>query len=188
MRGRPRRRAATASGPLGLQGGNMSHRLMLVHPRAGRPLRPALVGTTAMALAAALGLAAATPASAVQLGPLTKVSDGDPFAACTADKVAKQPGTLYPNTEIEPWIASNPTNPKNILAGWQQDRWSNGGSCGLLAGLSRNGAAGFKTVVPGRVSKCEGGPWTRDTDPWLDFSSKGVAYFMHLAIEPDLPS
>src|SRR5690242_11787453 len=159
----------------------------LTYPRARRPLRAALVGTAAMALTVVLG-PGITPAAAVQLGPLTKVSDGDPFAGCTADKVAKQPGINYPNTEIEPWIAANPANPKDVLAGWQQDRWSDGGSRGLLAGLSRNGATSFKTVVPGRVSKCEGGPWTRDTDPWLDFSAKGVAYYMHLAIEPDLPN
>jgi hypothetical protein len=86
----------------------MSH--PLVHPRARRPLRAALVGTAATALAVVLG-PGITPAAAVQLGPLTKVSDGDPFAGCTADKAGQQPGTLYPATEIEPWIASDPTNP-----------------------------------------------------------------------------
>jgi len=130
----------------------------------------------------------ALPAAAAELGPLTKVSGGDPFTGCTADHVGQQSGTLYPNTEIEPWIASNPANPSNVLAGWQQDRWSDGGSRGLIAGLSRNGGAGWKNVTPGRVTKCEGGPWTRASDPWLDFSTKGVAYFMHLAFEPDLPS
>jgi hypothetical protein len=145
-----------------------------------------LVGTTAMGLATILGLGAAS-AAAVQLGPLTKVSDGDRFATCKADNVAKQEqqtgAVNYPNTEIEPWITANPADPKDVLAGWQQDRWSDGGSRGLLAGLSRNGAASFTTVVPGRVSKCEGGPWIRTTDPWLDFSPNGTAYFTHLAIQ-----
>src|SRR3954451_2460276 len=77
--GRPRRRAVTAPRPLGRQGGTMSH--PLVHPRARRPLRAALVGTTAMALTVVLG-PGITSAAAVQLGPLTKVSDGDPFAGC----------------------------------------------------------------------------------------------------------
>src|SRR4051812_21889837 len=103
MRGRPRRRAVIAPGPLGRQEGTMPH--PLVHPRARHTLRAGLIGTTATALAAVLGLSAA-PAAAVQLGPLTKVSDGDPFAACTADRVGKQPGINYPATEIEPWIAS----------------------------------------------------------------------------------
>src|SRR3954468_10141979 len=163
----------------------MSH--PFVRPRTRHPLRASLVGTAATALAVALGPGAA-PAAAVQLGPLTQVSDGDPFARCSADQPGKQDGTLFPATEIEPWIASDPTDPKNIVAGWQQDRWSNGGSRGLVAGVSRNGGAGFRNVIPGRVSKCEGGPWTRASDPWLDFSAKGVAYFMHLANEPDLPN
>ena len=64
--------------------------------RAPRPLRAALAGTTAMALAAVLGPGAA-PAAAVELGPLTKVSDGDPFAACTADKAGQQDGTFAIN-------------------------------------------------------------------------------------------
>src|SRR3954449_3062491 len=149
MPGRPRRRAATAPGPLGRQGETMPH--PLVRPRVPRSLGAALVGTAMTALVAAAGGAAS---AAVQLGPLTKVSDGDPFAGCTADKVAKQPGTLYPNTEIEPWIASDPTNPKNILAGWQQDRWSNGGSRGLVAGSSRNGGVSWGLVrAPGQVTK-----------------------------------
>src|SRR4051794_33009085 len=163
----------------------MSH--PLAHPRARRPLCAALVGTAAAALVVVLGPGAAS-AAAVQLGPLTKVSDGDPFAGCKADRPGNQDGTLFPATEIEPWIASDPTDPKNVVAGWQQDRWSNGGSRGLVAGVSGNGAASFKTVIPGRVTKCQGGPWTRDSDPWLDFSARGVAYFMHLANEPDLPN
>ena len=36
-------------------------------------------------------------------------------------------GTLYANAEVEPHIAINPVNPNNLIATWQQDRWSNGG-------------------------------------------------------------
>src|SRR3954454_4327746 len=143
MPGRPRRRAVTVPGPLRRQGGTMPH--PLVRPWASRPLGAALVGTAVVALVAMAGVGAAS--AAVQLGPLTKVSDGDPFAGCTADKAGRQPGTLYPATEIEPWIASDPTNPKDIVAGWQQDRWSNGGSRGLVAGVSTNGATSFKDVI-----------------------------------------
>src|SRR5689334_22678091 len=146
----------------------MSH--PLVHSRARRPLRVALIGTTAMALAVVLG-PGVTPAAAVQLGPLAKVSDGDPFAKCKVDQVGKQEGTNYPASEIEPWIVANPADPKNVLAAWQQDRWSNGGSRGGLAGLSRNGGASWKTVVPGQVTKCEGGPGSRASDFRGDASS-----------------
>src|SRR5436305_1685036 len=86
---------------------------------------PLALGAAALAAASTLALSAGA-ASAVTVGPLVKVSDGDLFANCKADQVGKQPGTNYPNTEIEPWIAANPTDPKNVLAGWQQDRWSGG--------------------------------------------------------------
>ena len=156
------------------------------HPRARRPLRAALVGTAAAALAVVLGPGAAS--AAVQLGSLTKVSDGDPFAGCNADKVAEQPGTLYPNTEIEPWVAADPTDPKDMLAGWQQDRWSNGGSRGLVAGPSRNGGVSWGRSCPRPGHEVPGRPLDPRVGPVGRHLAKGVAYFLHLAFEPDLPS
>ena len=39
-------------------------------------------------------------------------------------------GTLYTDTAVEPYLAANPFNPMNLIAAWQQNRWSNGGSQG----------------------------------------------------------
>src|SRR5690242_20388205 len=103
---RPRRRDITAPGPLRRQGRSMSHPLM--YPRACRPLRPVLVGTTAIALAVALGAGGPAAAAAATAGKLVRVSNGDPFVGCTADKVAKQQGKNYPNTEVEPFAAADP--------------------------------------------------------------------------------
>ena len=36
------------------------------------------------------------------------------------------------------------------------------------------------------VSRCSGGEFLRASDPWVDFSPSGVAYFMSLAFEPDI--
>ena len=131
----------------------------------------------------ALGISAA---SAAEVGKLVRVTTGDPFAGCTADKVGKQIGTNYPATEIEPWVAADPTDPNRLLAGHQQDRWSNGGSRGLVGSVSTNGGASWKRVIPGKVTECEGGPWNRASDPWVDFSTTGIAYFSHLALGPTL--
>jgi hypothetical protein len=38
-------------------------------------------------------------------------------------------------------------------------------------------------LIP-NVSRCSGGEFLRGTDPWVDFSPIGVAYFMSLAIDP----
>ena len=60
-----------------------------------------------------------------------------PFAAgCEGTPVA---GTLYPNSEVEPFVAVNPANAANLIGVWQQDRWSNGGAKGLLGASSFDG-------------------------------------------------
>src|SRR4051794_40110402 len=145
----------------------------------------------ALALAALLAGVAAPAARAAELGKLTRITAGDPFAGCVADNVPQQKkagSVLYPATEIEPWVTVDPGNPDRLLAGWQQDRWDDGGSRGLLAGRSSDGGVSWKTVPSGPVTKCEGGPWARDSDPWVDIGPTGTAYFIHLPFQPDLPN
>src|SRR5512135_3101091 len=70
--------------------------------------------------------------------PLTTVSGPSPYASCVNPG---EPGTVYVNAEVEPFVAVNPTEPRNIVGVWQQDRWNNGGSHGLVAGFSFDGGA-----------------------------------------------
>jgi hypothetical protein len=100
-----------------------------------------------------LGLAAVAPVTAGPLtpGPLVQVSGTSAFLGCTADAVAGQSGTVYLNSEVEPWIDVNPTNPANVVGIWQQDRWSNGGARGLVAGVSSNGGSSWSRS---RGSRC----------------------------------
>jgi hypothetical protein len=146
--------------------------------------------------ASALGLVALTAAAAPAAsgapvaGPLVQVSGPSPISGCTADDVSSQPGTNYPNTEIEPWVEINPTNANNIIAGWQQDRWSNGGARTLVAGASTNGGTSWSgTVLPG-ITRCPTptASYQRATDPWLTFAPDGAAYFMSLVLNPDPPT
>jgi hypothetical protein len=108
-----------------------------------------------------------------------KVSGASPFASCTAD--AGQTATNFPNTEVEPWVDVNPTNTDNIVATWQQDRWSDGGSRGLVAGVSNNGGKNWSEVVIPKVSACSGNAsYLRASDPWLSFAPNGDLY--HIAL------
>ena len=118
----------------------------------GRRLGAAL---TALALlfTMAVGIAGA---SDLTPGPLVQVSGTSPFLGCTADGVASQSGTVYVNSEVEPWIDVNPTNPSNIVGICQQDRWSNGGARGLVAGVSTNGGASFTLVTIPKVTRLLG--------------------------------
>jgi hypothetical protein len=155
--------------------------------RPSRRLAAALAGTAAAALLALADAGVGVAAAAQELGPLTRVSGGrSPFAGCRADRVGRQEGELFPNAEIEPYVAANPRNPNNLLVGHQQDRWSNGGARGDLARVSTNGGASWSPIVIPRVSRCSGGEFLRASDPWVDFSPSGAAYYMSLAFEPDI--
>src|SRR5687768_9957196 len=96
------------------------------HLEGGGNMRKALVLAALFAvLMFALGPAQAGPMSTTAV---TQVSGTSLFTGCTADNVAGQTGTVFPNSEVEPWIDVNPDDTENIVGIWQQDRWSNGGA------------------------------------------------------------
>ena len=134
--------------------------------------------------ASCLAVSVAAWGSTSTVGALQRVSGASPFAACTADGVAAQDGTVYADSEVEPWIAAsnvdrNGDGAPDIVAGYQQDRWSNGASRGVYASAWYRGAW-VQVAVPG-TSACVGGDHLRATDPWVTFSPDGSAYFFTLA-------
>ncbi len=134
----------------------------------------------------ALALATASPASAATETALVPVSSTDPYAGCSA---AGQLGTVTANAEVEPQVAVNPANPRNIVGAWQQDRWSNGGARGLVAGFSTNGGQTwaettlpFSGCAPGAVlDPFTGAPYNRASDPWVSIGPDGTAYAVSLS-------
>ncbi len=131
--------------------------------------------------AAVLLAGLALPAAAAAQNAPVKVSGISPFASCTADGVASQPGTNFPDSEIEPWIDANPANPANLVAGWQQDRWSDGGSRGTVAGVSVDGGKTWSRLPLPGITKCSNGIYDRASDPWVTISPNGTVFFMSLA-------
>ena len=98
-----------------------------------------------------------------------------PFAAACGSGA----GTLYPNAEVEPYLAVNPVNPSNMVGVWQQDRWSNGSARGTNTGVTFDGGATWAyRQLP--FSVCAGGTFARATDPWVSFGPTGIAYQMAL--------
>lgn len=97
------------------------------------------------------------------------------------------PGTLYPNAEVEPHLAINPANPSNLIGSWQQDRWSNGASQGIAVGVSFDAGLTW-TTNPLPASRCgggnaaNGGDYERASDPWVTVSPDGTAYQLSLAV------
>jgi hypothetical protein len=117
--------------------------------------------------------------------PLVTVSSTDPYANCSN---AGQPGKNYPDAEVEPQVAVNPHSADNIIGVWQQDRWSNGGAHGLLAGFSTDGGKTWgESQLP--FSGCAhnpildpftGAPYNRASDPWVSIGPDGTAYTVGL--------
>src|SRR5437016_3708585 len=128
---------------------------------------------------------AVLPVSGAAAAGLTVVSGPSPYAGCSD---ANQPGTNYPNAEVESQVAVNPatvgTSHVNVVGVWQQDRWSNGGAHGLVAGFSSDGGASWgETTLP--FSACApnaiadpftGSPYDRASDPWVSIGPDGTAY------------
>ncbi|WP_207880166.1 sialidase family protein, partial [Pseudomonas sp. 32_A] len=124
-----------------------------------------------------IAAAAALAMSAAAHGAPVLVSGPSPFAGCTIGG----PGVNYVNAEVEPWVAVNPANPSNVIGAWQQDRWSNGGAHGLVAGYSFDGGLTWKqTNLP--FSACAGGlAYERASDPWVSIGPDGTAYSVSIS-------
>jgi hypothetical protein len=116
--------------------------------------------------------------------PQFQASAASPFAP-GCDGVAAT-GVLFQNAEVEPMLAINPTNPANLVGVWQQDRWSDGGSHGVMTGYSFDGgrtwarsAAALSRCAGGNAAN--GGDYDRASDPWVTFAPDGTAYQISLS-------
>ena len=150
----------------------------------------------------ALSLAAVTvavgallaEAAPFALGPASVVSGVSPFApGCGGPGEAAPSSVVYQNSEVETHVAVNPTNPNNVVAYWQQDRWNDGGAHGNLAGYSFDGGLTWAYSAP-RFSRCAGGAglgnagdYERATDPWLSFSPNGRLHAIGLVFDNSTP-
>jgi hypothetical protein len=141
---------------------------------------PRSVRSTLLASAAAT-LALAGPASA---GPLSAtspfdISAGNPLLNCAPDVF----GTNFPDAEIEPWVDVNPTDPENIVAIYQQDRYDNGGAKGNVSSASFDGGVSWAQVAVPADTVCTGGQFDRGSDPWLSFGPDGTLHAMSLVTD-----
>ena len=121
-------------------------------------------------------------ASALVSGP-TAVSGTSPFVAgCEGVPTA----AAFGGAEVEPFVATDPTNSQRLIGVWQQDRFPDGGARGLGTAVSTDGGVSWATVTPPTFSRCSGGTVAnggdleRATDPWVsigkDTLGQPVAY------------
>jgi BNR repeat-like domain len=154
-----------------------------------RHLKPIRVIAPFTVLLVVLTVVATVGSGVVHAASLVTVSSTDPYASCSN---AGQSGTNYVDAEEEPYVAVNPTtvgtSHVNVIGVWQQDRWSNGGAHGLLAGFSFDGGTTwnestlpFSVCAPGAIlDPFTGTPYDRASDPWVSIGPDGTAYTVGL--------
>src|SRR2546421_6453521 len=135
--------------------------------------------STRLATAGASALFLLLPATAAAAAPArphpVRASGPSPFANCTIGGTPTS--TNFPGAEVEPSVATDQGHPDRVVGAWQQDRWSDGGAHGLVAGFSIDGGRSFHDV-PWPVSSCAPGglPYDRASDPWVSIGPDGTAY------------
>ncbi len=150
-----------------------------------------LVAGVLAASAFAADAVAATP-SQVPDNPL----GGSPACASQVAQQTALGSTNYPDDEVEPYIAVDPTNSSHLIASVQQDRWNDGGANGLTHVVSNDGGQTWTLAASQpKFTICEGasqgsaGFFNRGTDPWVSFSSDGkTAYSISDSFNADGPA
>jgi hypothetical protein len=144
---------------------------------------------------AALAVLGTGPAGAGSFttGPLVQVSGLSPIAGCEGDTgfrdVGGVPAVQFVNSEVEPHVMVDPSNPDVIIGAWQQDRWNNGGAEGNVTATSLDGGASWTLNSMTKTSNCTGGTdangggYERASDPWVAISPDGTAYLMSLVTD-----
>ncbi|MEP7379288.1 MAG: sialidase family protein, partial [Chloroflexota bacterium] len=139
-------------------------------------------GRATMAAAAVMLFATQTAAAAT---PRVLATVSNPYSDCTIGAGPSEWGTVnYLNGEVEPMIAVNPANHRNLIGVVQQDRWNDGGAHGLVAMWSKDGGHSFH-AVPLPFSSCAPGGlnYERASDPWVSFGPDGTAYTVSISFD-----
>lgn len=134
-----------------------------------------------IAISLLAGFAVVDPASArsVTVDRFHRFAAASPFpGSCGVE------GHYSKDSEVEPSLAVNPLNRKNIVIAWIQDRFDGPGGLGIVVAASTDGGRTWKrAVVPG-LSICSGGSHSRVSDPWLSFGPDGILYLATVPLEP----
>jgi hypothetical protein len=121
-------------------------------------------------------------------GDLVQVSGNSPIAeGCLGDENSPSSINTF-NSEVEPWVAVDPSNAEHLVGAWQQDRWNDGGSRGLVTAASFDGGQTWTLNADTKSSICtngtaaNGGNYERASDPWVSIAPDGTTYLMSLSV------
>lgn len=117
----------------------------------------------------ALGLGATAFAADDPTVPISGLSPYPPGADCNG---TPQTGTVWRNSETEPYMDVDFGSPETMAAIVHQDRWSNGGAQSTATFYSEDGGSSW-TLAETPITRCSGGlqegpeSFDRASDPWL---------------------
>jgi hypothetical protein len=169
----------------------------MFHRGSGREARLRLTGVASL-VAGVLAISATAcspqpksagslPSSSLEATPTADglhavtISGPSPFAQC--DVGALLPSShVYENAEVEPSLAANPVDAANLVAAYQQDRWSDGAARGMLVASTTDGGMTWRPQSLA-FSQCAGGDQSavRVGDPWVVFGNSGTAWVVATA-------
>jgi len=105
---------------------------------------------------------------------LQAISGPSPFAAGCPGGFGDE--TKISGHELEPAVAVNPANPRNIVATWKQDVGPFNGRDDLVASSLDGGRTWTRSTIPG-LTVCTGGTADTASDPWVSAGGDGTVYF-----------
>ena len=133
------------------------------------------------ALLASALLVAAAGAGPYKVKSLKAISGPSPFAAGCPGALSDE--TNITGHELEPAIAVNPADRRNIIAAWKQDVGPfNGTRSDLVASSQDGGKTWMRSTIPG-LGICTGGTADSPSDPWVSAGGDGTVYFGGLAAD-----
>ncbi|HYL99100.1 MAG TPA: sialidase family protein, partial [Blastocatellia bacterium] len=92
-----------------------------------------------------------------------------------------------PGTHAEPYLDANQSNPMNLVGGWQENRFANGGARCVTYGTSFDGGQTWTTNLIPHLTVADGGPWERASDPWVAFGPNNRVYYSSLLFNETTP-
>ena len=132
--------------------------------------------STSVRLAAGCLAAALLAAPARAQAPVVDVS----APARVSSDLLGPSAPAQPETQAEPHVAVNPANPAHMVAGWQEQRYADGGARALGVARSTDGGATWTDGLVPRLTTANGGTWDRASDPWVAFGPDNRVYFASL--------
>ena len=118
-------------------------------------------------------------------GDEVQVTGPSPFIDCVADFPDAQGDSIrFTGSEVEPFVAVDPLNPKHLVGIWQVDRWNNGAARGHGVAVSYDSGESWQVQPLPKLTLCTGGSFVRATDPWLSFGPTGDLFQMALVLAP----